>query len=347
MCRVICRGLGLVGTMLLLAAMPGAAGAVVPDGPRFAVIKSDGASSRTELTAMGLSGEGFRVLAATLPGGNTELQGFSWSGDGATIAFSKAFGLRDQAIYTVSAEGGKPKLVLGTKNGFRPVFSPDGQTIAFSRPRIRFGKKGERFLRFVSTSVWLVNAGGGRPIRLTPWRDRLLLSPSSFSPDGSTLALSRTSLNGKTLAAIGLRLADRSTYSIAKGSAEPVFSPDGSRIALMRARPRKDVPRFLRGLAFGSDVFIAQADGSGTRRLTHSPNILKTSLSWDPTGERLLYTRFGSKLTFAALIGIGNSVIEVNADGTCRHRLLHEPGASYLAAAWQPGPGREAGRISC
>ena len=339
---MICRV--LVGVAVLFLGVTPRAGASVPEGPRISLIMFNGASSRIELSTMGLHGEGLRVFSAS---DRAEPEDLSWPGDGATLAFSKNLGLRDQGIYTVPAEGGKHQFVSGTKYSFQPVFSPDGQRIAFARLRVWYGKREGRLRRFASESVWLVDAQGGLPVRLTPWRAGLLLSPSSFSPDGSVLALSRESASGMTREAVALRLADRSIYSIAKGSTEPVFSPDGSQIAMLRIKPRRNLPELFRGHVFGSDVVVARPDGSGSKRLTHSPNVRETSLSWDPSGERLIYIRRRPKLTLSALFGIGSPVIQMNADGTCRHRLLREPDVSYRDIAWQPGPGREAGPISC
>jgi hypothetical protein len=39
--------------------------------------------------------------------------------------------------------------------------------------------------------------------------------------------------------------------------------------------------------------------------------------------------------------------MQINADGTCPTKLLSSPRAKFFAPAWQPGSGREAGRIAC
>ena len=93
----------------------------------------------------------------------------------------------------------------GTRQGLNPVLSPDGGTIAFTRSKTRYRvdktlagllPKGAPLpkteLAYSSTSTWLVDAGGGHPRRLTPWRDGLDETPTSFSPDGATLALTKT-----------------------------------------------------------------------------------------------------------------------------------------------------------
>lgn len=347
MCLVIRGWLGTVGAILLLACAPSAAVAQSADGPRVAFIRGAASIFKMEVGTIGLSGEAPRRLSASSGKGLTILDGLSFSADGSRLAFGSTSllgGGGREGVYTVSSAGGHPRFVVGTRGGTEPVLSPDGETLAFARVRLLLGK-GKR-VRFVGSSVWLVDADGGRPRRMTPWRHRLVLLPSSFSPDGAILALSRRP-GGKGRAVMGLRLADRSLYLIARGFQDAVFSPDGTHLAAMRVRPRPGGPRRQRRLFPGSDLFVLRADGTGRRRLTREPSAMKISPSWDPSGERLLYVRFPSKLSLASLFGFGSSVIEINADGTCRQRLIFEPEAAYLAAAWQPGAGREAGRISC
>jgi len=45
--------------------------------------------------------------------------------------------------------------------------------------------------------------------------------------------------------------------------------------------------------------------------------------------------------------GFGKAVRMVNADGTCPTTVLSGLHSMDYAAAWQPGSGREAGRIVC
>lgn len=40
-------------------------------------------------------------------------------------------------------------------------------------------------------------------------------------------------------------------------------------------------------------------------------------------------------------------LMEINADGSCQTKVISMAGTYLLAPAWQPGPGREAGRIEC
>jgi Tol biopolymer transport system component len=94
------------------------------------------------------------------------------------------------------------------------------------------------------------------------------------------------------------------------------------------------------------------ADRSSRLRLTDTPAKAERPASWDPSGERLVYTT-KSAPTERTSGDLEASVMQINADGTCRSRVsipqLQAPDhrVAFLYPAWQPGPGREAGSISC
>jgi len=123
-----------------------------------------------------------------------------------------------------------------------------------------------------------------------------------------------------------------------------VYSPDGSKIAFFRGRTVK-APDGSAG--WTTDLFTVDAGGGGLRRLTRSPGI-EYSQSWDPSGERLAYIRYPPVWRDPNELGYGSAVLQVNADGTCRRPIVGgSPLTAIFAVAWQPGSGREAGRIDC
>ncbi len=132
---------------------------------------------------------------------------------------------------------------------------------------------------------------------------------------------------------------------IVRNGFEPAYSPDGSELAFVRLKNRGRLRKLIP--LYGGDLFVSASDGSNVRRLTYTPGKREASPSWDPSGQRLAFTQFPSKRTLEAFAGIGSAILEINQDGTCRHRLLFTYGLSYTGAEWQPGPGRGAGRIAC
>jgi dipeptidyl aminopeptidase/acylaminoacyl peptidase len=369
MCRVICRVLGLVGTMLLLAVVPCAASAVTPQGPRLASIaleetrsskKGDDAGSpvMSLRTIDPLGGLSTQLLSAKLDGRKERVvpspfYAPSWFPDGSLIAFAGS-AAKVQRIYLVSADGSGARAIPGTKGGANPVISPDGHTIAFSRTRFSSHidiKHLGRSRTYSSTTTWLADLSGGKPRRLTRWRNRLYNTPSSFSPDGSVLALTKSDDNLDGPRVVLMRLDGGGSIELVQLAEEPKFSPDGSKIAFVSYQDRDIVhAEGNEDFAVG-ELYAMRADGSEVRRLTRSDDVRESAPSWDPSGERIAYLHDRASTGFLAsldlLFPVGNAIMQVNADGTCRSRILSLRKVALYGAAWQPGPGRQAGPIIC
>lgn len=356
--RVIRRALGVgVGVLAMLLA-PGVATAAAPPGPRLALVKL----SRSGLVLLNVGPRGGDPLR--LAGGRGLRQKpipeffspVSWSPDGEAVAFSGIVGFRNdddhepiRRVFLVGPDGGGLRSVKGTNGAQGPIVSPDGRTIAFTR-RVereiptRIGGKLRKH-GFSGSSIWLVDVPTGAQRQLTPWREELRYTASSFSPDGSTLLA--TYEDPMFLAEpqpVALALDGRLLRRIADDGAGPVYSPDGTKIALVR-----NVERFGEGeqAEDDTDLFVVDADGSGLRRLTRTPGRYEFFPGWDPSGERLAYVRFSNNGSDASALGVGDALMQVNADGTCATKLFSSPKAAIYTPAWQPGAGREAGRIAC
>jgi Tol biopolymer transport system component len=274
----------------------------------------------------------------------------SWSGDGGHVAFagferSGKDGRLD--LYVAAADGSEVTKLPGTRNGLGPVLSPDGHSLAFFRERTREARvprRGEVTV-FRSASVWLLNLERNTFSQLTPWRNGLFAFPSSFSPDGLTLAITRQRQQRST--AVAIRLDGSGESVLAQNVSDPIYSPDGTRLAMTTIGRRRTIERKGESLTFApTDLAIAAADGSGLTRLTHTRN-LELAPSWDPSGQRIAYTLLTPALGEAFLLGAWDSIMEINADGTCKTKILSVPRVTLFGATWQPGPGREAGPISC
>jgi Tol biopolymer transport system component len=329
----------------------GSASAEVPPGPR--------------LTFMEAGDAGFRLISVDPGGGNrwvivgengkSRLLPFpfsrpSWSGDGTRLAFTGLERSDDDAlidVYEAAADGSAITKLPGTRDSLAALLSPDGQTLAFAREREQEVRRPRREKTAVvrSVSTWLLDIGSGTVRRLTPWRKGLSVYPSSFSPDGSTLAVSRQWRDRHT--AVAVRLDGSAETVLARNASEPVYSPDGTRLVMTTIAKRRSIGRKGETLTFSpTDLAVAAADGSGLRRLTRTRN-LELAPSWDPSGQRIAYTLLTPALGEDSFLGAGDSIMEINANGSCRTKILSVPKVTLFGATWQPGPGREAGPISC
>jgi Tol biopolymer transport system component len=181
--------------------------------------------------------------------------------------------------------------------------------------------------------AWTIDLASGAQRQLTPSRRGLQYYSSSFSPDGTTLLATRIDAQraGQTeLMALHLDTGG-ATRVLADGFA-PYYSPDGSKIAFLREV----------GNPPASDLFVLNVASGSLRRLTHTPHKDELFASWDPSGERIAFARFRRRHYEWA-----NSIVEINPDGTCETEILSQKRTVFYGPAWQPGPGREAGRIEC
>jgi dipeptidyl aminopeptidase/acylaminoacyl peptidase len=314
--RLIRRTLGAGALALLLAA--GVATATAPEGPRLAVVKETRNPNRITLLTVDPHGKAPMRLA----GGQkrySPLAGFgrlAWRPDGAEVAVPGI-----DSIFLAKADGSGAS-ELNIAGAERPVFAPDGHTLSFTRTGL-----GEAV-------AWTIDLASGAQRQLTPSRRGLKYFSSSFSPDGTTLLATRIDAHrdGQTeLMALHLDTGG-ATRVLADGFA-PYYSPDGLKIAFLR---EVGDPR-------ATDLFVLNVATGSLRQLTHTPHKDELFASWDPSGERIAFARFPRRHYEWA-----NSIVEINADGTCETEVLAQKKRTvFYGSAWQPGPGHVAGRISC
>lgn len=329
----------------LTVSVDGAGASVPSEGPRLAFTAVTGLS-REAFSLRAVTQDGSRL--ATLVRGSQRglaprpFSKTSWSADGSLLAFA-GFSWNRSGIYTVRADGTGLRLLRGTKEGGNPVFSPDGSKVAFTR--LQLGKN-----LALGRTLWVANADGRGAYRLTALRDGVDYLPSSFSPDGLRLAATKTVLGSKDKPDALLFRLDGSGGArvLARRASEPAFSPDGSKIALVRHSivKHQKVPIAHR------DLQVVRVDDMTIQPLTRTHRIGESYPSWDPSGERIAF--ISSRISedpiaalFDGLLPFGNSITQINADGSCRQKILSLKGTALFGPVWQPGSGREAGRIEC
>lgn len=308
-----------VGAMALLALPVGAAdsaGPPAPPGPRLAVIKETWKPHRVRLLTVGPRG----AAPLRLAGGQENdgpVRGFaplSWSPDGARVAFNGLL-----SFFLASAGGGDTE-EINASGAEWPVFSPDGHTIAFTRED------------WPGSSIWTIDLNTWEQRRLTPPQHEVEYLASSFSPNGERLLATRA-IGHRKAEPVALDLATGRVTRLLADGLQPVYSPDGSKIALFRKiGPREN-----------NDLFVLDVASGKLRRLTRTLPGYELFASWDPSGERIAFVRFrGRHFEWA------DSVVQINADGSCETEIFPlKRRTIYYGPAWQPGQGREAGRIRC
>jgi Tol biopolymer transport system component len=323
--------------------------AVVPSGARLAVI-AHGDPNGTELFMVGPGGEHPEPALRSGPEQIGWLAGdrLSWSADGRLMAFA-APGKEEQPGQTlaVAQEGDSgirvyPRVDLS--EGGDPLIAPDGRSVVFQRVKLVKVLPGRENYLFKS-SVWSFDLERRSLRQLTRWRVGTFLWPSSFSPDGSTVAAGSFGRQGFRAVAIDVRSGHLSL--LAPNAWEPTYSPDGSRLAFVRllnwlSPALNDAPPSRQLVA----LYVASADGGNARRLVRRRGLIAWP-SWDPSGSRISFTQSLVEDSRSLSPLEGDKVMAINAEGTCLTKVFSDPETTLFGASWQPGPDREAGPISC
>lgn len=194
----------------------------------------------------------------------------------AKLPYNKA---RDEAdvntsdIYIIDSNGGTPrKLVewMGTEQQL--TWSPDGSQIAFvGRPS-----------RMKNASIYVVDVNGGTPRNLLPgWQ----YEPASFHwlPNGT---IQFTAEIGGRTAVLNADLSGKSAPTEVIGGRRQIrgvsYDATGSKIAFVATSMNKP-----------TELFIANADGTGERRLTGFNDEVNADVVWSDA-ERFTYKSVGN-----------------------------------------------------
>lgn len=262
--------------------------------------------NRTQATlrVMRPDGSDSRQIAAIPRGVNS----LTWSPDGTRLLFSNG----DIYSLAVDSAGSMTQLTRpGEGVNTEPSWSPDGRTIAFISDRAG------------TPDVYLLRSNDPRPLRLTD--NRAWTQYLSWSPDGRLLLYTSTRDGNIAIFTLdvecilqrgpGAGCTTRLT-SPSIENREPVWSPDGQRIAFT-------------SLQDGNlEIYVMNADGSNPTRLTHSPRV-DWLPKWSPNGE---YIAFLSSPNLED--GARNDIYIVRPDGTGLRQLTDDGLAHQMA--WSP-----------
>ena len=213
----------------------------------------------------------------------------TWSPDGSRIAFISG-GESIWGLSVMNSDGRERAMlypsILNVQYGAwssveSPAWSPDGKTIAFAAKPWNGGL-------LPDLELYMINVDGSGLTRLT-YRAGDDSNPT-WSPDGSKLAFEshlprkRKSYHTPDIyVMVDFAPKQLPLTDIANSDLVPVWSPDGTRIAYVSAR----IP-WASILVEDFDIYVRNADGSGTRQLTANDS-RDSRPAWSPDGGRIAY----------------------------------------------------------
>jgi Tol biopolymer transport system component len=285
------RGCGLEGT------------AALPEGSAEIAYSCSPESSRRSESAIFVArpGEPARVI--------TRGSGPSWSPDGRRIAFvSTRSGALE--VHVMNADGTDVVQITHSRAFVRDVnWSPDGTRIVFSSGAA--GLTGPLGVIQWPMDIYVVQADGTEARRLT--RSGGFNVQPVWSPDGSRIAYCSDLGGPYEVWVMGSDGSGQRPMTRVGQNCSPSWSPDGSQIAFHSDRDYGDE----------GTIYVANADGSGERRLI------------DDSGIAPVWSRDGRWIAYWSDRGGPIELYAVHPDGSALTQLTHD-GLGKSGMTWAP-----------
>ncbi len=235
-------------------------------------------------------------------------------------------------------------LVDASAGGLRglasPAWSPDAERVYFIG--VLREREGDRFVYYES-DIFVVDAGGGEPRRITTSSDVEAVAPS---PDAKTLLVVRDEHPGKRPSTSGLWLLDadgrhpRRLVDVQAGHlvVAPSWSPDGRTIAFARCPyVEPDARGFI---ANTCAVYTVSPDGTGMRKLAQR----SSQPVFSPDGRLIAFVsdrdEHGKLARGEDEEAFANELYVMDADGSNQRRLTESGSLDESTPAWSPDGSR-------
>ena len=241
-----------------------------------------------------------------------------WSPDGQRIAFTTEEWVYHY-IYSMNSDGSDRRIMTYTSDDRDPVWSPDGRLIAFTSDR-----PGD-YLSLVTAvdgtgQKQVADTGTGVPV-WSHGRNRLAFSCC----EGYLGHISVVDTDGR---GFSRRLADTAGTDWAL---DPVWSPDGERIAFSRSVRSDNEAGFV------DELFLIDADGTNVMQVTLTDGGAYGSRSpvWSPNGSHIAYLRFRDLDPAPNVSNVDTELMVVSVDGSGQLQVADTHGDDY-SPAWSP-----------